>query len=160
VFLLFYCFMRRLFILFTVVFSVLIWFSSAINTILNYSYTTDDNNVNIYRTDNSNWWNVDINVRNSDVNDWLLLGTVKISDQSFMYTKLWNWEQRIKLVPDDWWEEIQFTIPERWVAKSHVSRTVITAVPKTWPSFNLIWIILASLAIFGGYIYIKKRADI
>ena len=42
----------------------------------------------------------------------------------------------------------------------NVTRTVITAVPKTGPSGNLVWIILATLAIFGGYIYIKKRADI
>jgi len=44
--------------------------------------------------------------------------------------------------------------------KSEITRTVITAVPKTGPSINIIWIILATLAIFGGYIYIKKRADI
>jgi hypothetical protein len=37
---------------------------------------------------------------------------------------------------------------------------VIAATPKTWPSGRLIWIIVATLAIFGGYIYIKKRADI
>jgi hypothetical protein len=37
---------------------------------------------------------------------------------------------------------------------------VIAATPKTWPSGSLIWIIVATLAIFGGYIYIKKRADI
>ena len=42
----------------------------------------------------------------------------------------------------------------------NVTRTVIPAVPKTGPSGNLIWIILATLAIFGGYIYIRKRADI
>ena len=43
---------------------------------------------------------------------------------------------------------------------SNVTRTVIPAVPKTWPNGNLVWIILATLVIFGGYIYIKKRADI
>ena len=41
-----------------------------------------------------------------------------------------------------------------------ITRTVIPAVPKTWPSGTLIWIILATLTIFGGYIYIRKRADI
>lgn len=41
-----------------------------------------------------------------------------------------------------------------------VTRTVIPVVPKTGPSGNIIWIILATLAIFGGYIYIRKRADI
>ena len=45
-------------------------------------------------------------------------------------------------------------------SNQNVTRTVITAVPKTWPSGNLVWIVLATLAIFGGYIYIKKRADI
>lgn len=114
----------------------------------------------IYWTDNSNWWNVDVNVWNPDTNDWLLLGTTKISDQSFTYTKQRDWEQKVRLIPDDWWEEIQFTIPANWATKSTVNRTVISAVPKTWPSFSLVWIILATLAIFGGYIYIKKRADI
>jgi LPXTG-motif cell wall-anchored protein len=33
-------------------------------------------------------------------------------------------------------------------------------VPKTGPSGSIIWIIIAALAIFGGYIYIRKRADI
>jgi hypothetical protein len=37
---------------------------------------------------------------------------------------------------------------------------VIPVVPKTWPAGSIIWIIIAALAIFGGYIYIKKRADI
>jgi hypothetical protein len=37
---------------------------------------------------------------------------------------------------------------------------VIPVVPKTWPSTSIIWIILATLAIFGGYIYIRKKADI
>ena len=46
------------------------------------------------------------------------------------------------------------------VDNQNVTRTVISAVPKTWPSGNLVWIILATLAIFGGYIYIRKRADI
>ena len=42
----------------------------------------------------------------------------------------------------------------------NVTRTVISAVPKTGPSGSLIWVILATLVIFGGYIYVKKRADI
>ena len=41
-----------------------------------------------------------------------------------------------------------------------ITRTVIPVVPKTWPSINIIWIILATLVVFGGYIYIKKKADI
>lgn len=41
-----------------------------------------------------------------------------------------------------------------------VTRTVISAVPKTGPSWSLVWVIIATLAIFGWYIYIKKRADI
>ena len=41
-----------------------------------------------------------------------------------------------------------------------LTRTVIPAVPKTGPSGNIVWIIIATLVVFGGYIYIKKRADI
>lgn len=44
--------------------------------------------------------------------------------------------------------------------KTNITRTVITAVPQTGPKTNIVWIIIATLAIFGGYIYIKKRADI
>ena len=156
-FLLFCYLMKRLFVFFSAILSVFIWFSFATNTVLNHSYTIENDNVNIYWTNNSNWWNVDISVRNPDVNDWLLLGTAKISDQSFTYTKQWNWEQKILLVPDDWGDSIQFTISAGWSTRS---RTVISAVPRTWPSFSLVWVILATLVIFGGYIYIKKRADI
>lgn len=86
-------------------------------------------------------------------------GTVKISDQLFAYTKQRDWEQKIWMVPDDGWDEIQFSI--QWSTPSHtVTRTVIPAVPKTGPNGNVIWIILATIAIFGWYIYIKKRADI
>lgn len=87
------------------------------------------------------------------------MGTVKISDQAFTYTKQRDWEQKIQLIPDDWWEKIEFSIPAG-ATKSTANRTVISAVPKTWPSFNLIWIVLATFAIFGGYIYIKKKAGI
>lgn len=152
--------MRRLFAFFSTIFSVFIWFSFATNTIINYSYTTENDDIKIYRTNNSDWWSVDINVRSPSTNDWLLLGTTKISDQSFTYKRQWDWEQKIRLIPDDWGDEIQFTIPANWSTKSVANRTVISAVPKTWPSFSLIWIIVATLVIFGGYIYIKKRADI
>lgn len=68
------------------------------------------------------------------------------------------------------WNETEYTLPSEHSAATDnqstqkdnptITRTVITAVPKTGPSFSLIWISLATLAIFGGYIYIKKRADI
>ena len=95
-----------------------------------------------------------------------------MSDQTFTYTKQWEWEQKVRIIPWDWWDEIRFTIPWSKSAsventestqqeeKATVNRTVIQAVPKTGPSGSLIWIILATFAIFGGYIYIKKRADI
>ena len=53
-----------------------------------------------------------------------------------------------------------FSADDQTSDKSNVTRTVIPAVPKTGPNGNLIWIIIATLVIFGGYIYIKKRADI
>ena len=71
----------------------------------------------------------------------------------------------------DWWENMYLTTAW-WEAtemetndiqntnQTTITRTVIPAVPKTGPSGNWVWIILATLAIFGGYIYIKKRADI
>jgi LPXTG-motif cell wall-anchored protein len=37
---------------------------------------------------------------------------------------------------------------------------VIPVVPKTGPSISLIWLIIATLMIFGWYIYIKRKADI
>ena len=95
-----------------------------------------------------------------------------MSDQTFTYTKQWDWEQKIRMIPWDGWDEIRFNIgwknsssantdedSSNW-EKSEVTRTVISAVPKTWPNGSLIWIIIATLAIFGGYIYIRKRADI
>ena len=112
-----------------------------------------------------------------------------MSDQEFTYTKQWNWDQDVQMIrwdePD---EKYEFTISntknawainmedmkdfsnsnnESNVVENNVvendteaERTVIPVVPKTWPSGSLVLIILATLGIFGGYIYIRKRADI
>ena len=152
-------FMKKLAIFLSAIFSVFIGFSFAAPTVLNHSYTVDGDDVRIFWTDNSNWWYVDINVQNPNTNDWLHFGTAKISDQVFTYTKQRDWDQKIWLIPGDGGDEIYFTVP--WDPNAPtVTRTVIPAVPTTGPSVGVIWIILATLAIFGGYIYIKKRAAI
>ena len=117
-----------------------------------------------------------VNVKDPKTNNRLHFGEVKISDQAYSYPKQRNWNQEIQLVPDDW-DIVTFTAKDangtvtvdtnttssdtdNWEKDESATRTVIPAVPKTWPSASLIGIILATLAIFGGYIYIKKRADI
>ena len=120
------------------------------------------------------WWYMDINLQDPKTNDRLHFGEVKMSDQSFTYTKQWEWDQKVWIIPWDGWDQIKFTIPsDKPVANNNTSdnktiqnnenkptRTVITEVPKTGPSGSLIGVILATFIIFGGYIYIKKRADI
>ena len=153
--------MKKLYIFLSAIFGVSLWFSFAANpSILNYSYETVWNDVKIYWVDNSNWWNVDISVQNPTTQDRLHFGTAKISDQMFVYTKQREWDQKIWMIPDNWWDEVQFTIEWAIAQNPSVTRTVIPAVPKTWPRGNVIWIIIATFVIFGGYIYIKKRADI
>jgi LPXTG-motif cell wall-anchored protein len=89
----------------------------------------------------------------------------------FVYTKQWDWDQNIWIIPGDGSDDIKFTVQSTSSStqtvnktendnKATANRTVIPAVPKTGPSGSLIWIILAALAIFGGYIYIRKKADI
>ena len=154
-------YMKKLSIFLSTIFSIWLWFSFAANpSILNYSYEIDWDDVKIYWTDNSNWWTVDINVQDPTTQDWMHFGTVKMSEQVFVYPKQREWEQKIWMIPGDWWDEVQFTID--WIAtpNPNANRTVIPAVPKTGPSGNVIWIIIATFVIFGGYIYIKKRADI
>jgi len=164
--------MRKLLIFLSTIFSISTWFSFATPSILNLSHTTHWDNVTINRTDNSDWWYVDINLQDPQTNDWLHFGEVKISDQTFTYTKQWDWDQKIRIIPWDGWDEIKFVIKWKNPASAvtnkkapnwgqpEVTRTVIPVVPKTGSSGSLIWIILATLAIFGGYIYIRKRADI
>lgn len=138
-----------------------LWFAFAANpSIINYSYTIEWDDVKIFRTDNSDGWSVDINVQNPKTNKRSHFGTVKIEDQVFTYPRQRDWDQKIWMIPDDWWDEVQFTIQWEVVPNPNLTRTVIPAVPKTWPSGNIIWIIIATLVIFGGYIYIKKRAGI
>ena len=147
-------------VLWTVLFTW-IWYSFAANpSILNYSYTVEWDDVKIFWTDNSNGWNIDINLQNPQTNDWLHFGTAKISDQVFTYTKQRDWDQKIRMIPDDGWDEVHITIQWTTTPNPNANRTVIPVVPKTGPSGNVIWIIIATLVIFGGYIYIKKRADI
>lgn len=148
---------------------VLIWFVWAANpTIINHSYDVDGDNVTIFWTNNSNWWNVDINVQDPQTNDWMHYWTVAISDEHFNYTKQWEWDQSIWMIPDDWWEDVKFTIASSQdivhesavVTEENATRTVIVATPKTWPSSHLVGIIIATIVIFGWYIFIKKQADL
>ena len=71
----------------------------------------------------------------------------------------------------DGWDEVKFVVKadgqisenenlDTAPASEDAVRTVIPVAPKTWPSEHLIGIIIATLVIFGWYIYIKKRADI
>ena len=168
--------MRKLSVFLSVVFSVFVWFSFASPSILNPSYSTNWDDVKIYWTNNSDWWYMDINLKDPKTNDWLHFGEVKMSDQVFTYTKQWDWDQQIQIIPWDWWDIKEFIISsEKWLVEmtnnwasdnnkawnwQDANRTVIPVVPKTWPTGSLIWIILATLAIFGGYIYIKRKADI
>lgn len=159
-FFIYFDYMKKLLIFLSAIFSISLWFSFAANpSILNQTYEIAWDDVKIYWTDISDWWTVDINVQNPTTQDWLHFGTVKMSDQVFVYTKQREWEQNIWMIPDDWWDELKFTIG--WSTPNpNANRTVIPAVPKTGPSGNIIWIIIATFVIFGGYIYIKKRADI
>jgi LPXTG-motif cell wall-anchored protein len=172
-------FMKKLSIFLSVIFSMFVWVSFAYPAVLNLSYSVNWEDVKIYRTDNSRWWYMAISVQEPKTKDWMHFWEVKISDQVFTYTKQWWWDQKIWIVPDEWDEQYlcisssgapcdiskdtaktttttKATNDKTW----SVTRTVIPVVPKTGPSWSLIWIILATLAIFGGYIYIKKRADI
>ena len=158
--------MKKLLIFLSAIFSVSLWFLFAASpSIVSYSYTTEWNDVTIYWTDVSDGWYVDINVQNPTTQDWMHFGTAKMSDEKFTYPKQWEWEQKIWMIPGDWWDEIKFTIEwdnsETTISPNPTAnRTVIPAVPKTWPSGNVIWIIIATFVVFGWYIYIKKRADI
>ena len=185
-FLFFYFSMRKLLISFLATSCALVWFSFAIDSITNISYTVNGNDVKLYRTDNSNWWYMDVNLQDPRTKDWLHFGEVKMSDEVFAYTRQWDWDQQIQIIPWDGWDWKRFcvspsgsacsissdtkaedTTKDESTTKSDdtsatwsTNRTVIPAVPKTGPSGSIIWIILAALAIFGGYIYIRKRADI
>jgi len=119
---------------------------------------------------------MDINLKNPATNDWLHFAEVKVSDESFTYTKQREWDQEFQIVLSDWSTPREYLISsEKGLVEvtngsvsnennewnwSNATRTVIPAVPKTGPSVGLVWIILATLAIFGGYIYIKRKADI
>ena len=115
---------------------------------------------------------MDINLQDPETNNWLHFWTVKFDKESFTYTKQWEWDQKVWLIPWDGWNDIKFTIPSNSSSIENTNkkisekngtkatRTVIAAVPKTWPSSNIVWIILATFVIFGWYIYIRKKADI
>lgn len=168
--------MKKLSVFLLAIFGMCIWFSFAAPSVLTPSYSINWDTVNIYWTDNSKWWYMAVNVKDPKTNNRLHFGEVKISDQAYSYPKQRNWNQEIQLVPDDW-DIVTFTAKDSsngtvtidtntasttndWQKDESATRTVIPAVPKTGPSASLIGIILATLAIFGGYIYIKKRADI
>ena len=165
--------MKKLSVFLSTVFTLFIGVSFAYSS-LNPSYSINGEDVTIYRADNWNWWYMDINLKDPSTNDWLHFGEVKVSDEAFTYTKQWAWDQEFQIVLWDWSTPKQYLISsekglievfDNWTSATtneskDTTRTVIPAVPKTGPSGSLIWIILATLVIFGGYIYIKKRADI
>ena len=142
-------------------------FSFASNpAIVNQSYVTNWDNVTIYWTDVSDWWYVDVSIQDSDTQERIHIWTVDIRDQEFSYIRQGQAEQKILLEPDNWWDSVQVSIWANNWSKTNsknsepITRMVISSVPKTWPSGSLIWIIIATFMIFGGYIYIKKRAAI
>ena len=98
--------MSRLSVLIIAAFSLFVWFSFAENpTILNPSYTVDGDVVRIYWTDNSNWWYVDVNLQDPETKSWFNFWVAEISDQVFTYTKQWDGDQNIWIIPSDWWDE-------------------------------------------------------
>ena len=99
---------------------------------------------------------MDISLQDPNTKDWLTFDTIDMSDEYYTYTKQRSGEQNIRLMPEDWWEEVRITIP----SSEAVARTVITATPKTWPSGHAIAIIVATSVIFGWYIFLKKNADV
>jgi len=184
-FLFHYFSMKKLPILLSAIFGLFIWFTFAELSILTPSYTVNWDNVKLYWTDVSNWWYVSIDVSDSSTNGWRHMGEIEMSQQEFEYKKPGNWDQKIRMYRWDKEDEIyQFTIKDgktNWSVNREdmenlnqksgttetkaaedttANRTVIPVVPKTGPSGTLIGIILAALAIFGGYIYIRKKADI
>ncbi len=184
-FLFLYFSMRKLPILLSAILGLFIWFTFAEVSILTPSYTVNWDNVKLYWTDVSNWWYLSIDVADPQTNSWIHKGEIKMSDQEFEFKKQWNWDQKIRMYRWDKDDEIyQFTIKDgktnwavnredmenpnskAWATETKAAedttanRTVIPVVPKTGPSGTLVWIILAALAIFGGYIYIRKKADI
>lgn len=172
--------MKKLSAFFAVILGMFACVSLAAPSILTPSYSVNWNDVKIYWTDNSNWWYMDVNLKDPSLNARLHFWEVKMSDQVFTYTKQWDWDQKVQMVPWDGGDIIEFTVTdtnptgivetstptEKAEAatptenKSETTRTVIPVVPKTGPSGSLILIIFSALAIFGGYIYIRKRADI
>ena len=168
--------MKKLSIFLATASTVFIWLSFASPSVLNPSYSLNGDDVRIYRSDVSDWWWMDVNLKDPKTNDWLHFGEVKMSDETFVYTKQWEWDQQIQIIPWDWWDIKEFTISEtkgliegttnttadtsNQTTNAEPGRTVIPVVPKTWPSASVIWLILATLAIFGWYIYIKRKADI
>ena len=99
---------------------------------------------------------MDISLQNPDTQEWLNFDTIAMSDEYYTYTKQRPGDQNIRLIPEDWWEEVKLTVP----SSETVARTVITATPKTGPSGHTIAIIIATSAIFWWYIFLKKNADI
>lgn len=160
--------MKKFYIFLSVIFTVFGCFCFAAPSMFNLSYYVEWNKVSIYRTANSDWWYADINLKDPQTHDWLHFGEVKISDQIFSYTKQREWTQDIQIIPSDGGDIMALTIPDiswrsshnAWASSKETTRTVITSVPKTGPSRSLMWVILATFIVFGGYIYIKKRADI
>lgn len=135
-------------------------------TIVNHSYTVDGDDVRIYRTNNSNGGSVDINLFNPNSQEWMHYWTVDLSKEYFSYTMQRSWDQSVWMIPDNGWDDVKFVIKsenenlDTAPVSEDAVRTVIPVAPKTWPSENLIGIIIATLVIFGWYIFIKKQADL
>jgi len=165
--------MNRLFVLIIALFNLFVCFAFAENyTILNPSYVIDWDTVKIFWTDNSDWWYVDINLQDPETKSRFNFWSAEISDQVFTYTKQWDGDQNIWLVPSYWDEQhlcvsssgmpcdVSYDDNHGTATERSVTRTVIPVTPKTWPSVSIIGIVLATLLVFGWYIYIKKKADI
>lgn len=145
------------------------WISFAEQTLLSPVASIDWDSVIVTRINWAAEGSVDITVQNPVTNDTLHLDTVDASSEFFSFPVFGEWNHNITLTPDNWWEIVNLNVyywqnaqenQNTQEQEKHEIRNVIPATPKTWPSGNIIWIIIASLIIFGGYIFIKKQASL
>lgn len=100
---------------------------------------------------------IDISVMTPWSSSFNRVATVNMNQQRYDFIANRNWEYVFKFTPDNWWKEVNHSVQMNtfsdWSNWDGWGGVAIPVVPKTWPTENIIVIVIAT---FLWYLIYKK----
>lgn len=128
-------------------------------SLANISHTKNWKTITLRRTAIDWSDEIDIFLRDFDDEEYNLLWSPDMEDESFSFTSTKNWEHIVKFTPDNWWKEHVYTFTVTWITPTQTPTTPwVTSVPKVWPKENIIAVIIISMLLYFLFRKAKKHS--